>query len=82
MAFFATQHLFVRAIVEAGITFPASKESLIEQFGEVTYQEERGKEIPAADTVRELPLEYYHNGSEFWCAYSAYLAGKSSANGL
>ena len=82
MAFFATQHLFVRAISEAGIIFPASKDDLIKQFGDITYQEEQGVEIPAADTVRELPLDYYHNGSEFWNAYSAYLAGKSSANGL
>ena len=82
MAYFATQHLFVRAIVEAGITFPASKEDIIKKFGKLTYRENPDTEKLAADTVRELPLDFYHNGSEFWSAFAAYQAAASASNGL
>ena len=82
MSFYGTQHLFVKAISQASLKFPASKADLIQQFGDIAYEEDPGHEVLAADVVRKLPLEYYNNGSEFWASYAAYLAQKSNVAGL
>ena len=82
MSFYGTQHLFVKAINQASLKFPASKADIILQFGDIKYEEDLGKEVAIADVVRKLPLEYYNNGAEFWASYAAYLAQKSNVAGL
>jgi hypothetical protein len=66
-------HLFLKALDEAGVQFPSSKSEIISRLGDFELKLSGSHIIKASSLVSAIEPDNFENGAAFFCAYHSAL---------
>jgi hypothetical protein len=73
MADVSIDHVFLRALGDAGTQFPASKSEIASRLGDAELRLSSSHIIKAASLVSAIAPDHFENGAAFLCAYHSAL---------
>jgi hypothetical protein len=73
MADVSIDHVFLKALDEAGVQFPASKNEIVSRLGDSELRLSSSHIVKAASLVSTIEPDDFENGAAFFCAYHSAL---------